>query len=427
MNQLAKRVHVVSTFVELGAKVRMQQPPKKIGNWLSHRFQHLGPTYIKIGQFISSRADIFGEEFTDQFLCLQDQVTPIPRQDARNIIARLKNEYSFIKEIDEHPLASASIGQVHKAKDIKDNDILLKIRRPQIKETIENDISFLRILFRIASMVSVENINNTMTLLDEFEAFLTQEVNFKRERENIAKFYKMYMPEFGNDFLTVPRLIKCADSVEDVVMMEYIHNVGFDAYQGDREELAKSIMSLFIRQLVQYGFLHGDPHKGNIGITETNKIVLYDFGNIITIDENERNVLKELIYMLVIGNKYGVVKLLSKMGVVVTDKEAVYDYVDRYVEYMRTIDIKVFEGLQKSNEPLPLHLSGKIIRIIRVYGILEGVCKELDPTFNYFKLLDDKVIDLVLDANFIDYKVRKDIDMFSKFQNIVFRLLEEDM
>lgn len=427
MNQLAKRVHVVSTFVELGTKVRMRVAPPKIGKWLSHRFQHLGPTYIKIGQFISSRGDIFGEDFTDQFMHLRDQVIPIAKNESKEILRRLKSQHSFIQDIEEHPLASASIGQVHKAKDIKGNDILLKVRRPDIKETIRNDIAFLRFLFGVASFVSVQNIDNTITLLDEFEAFLTQEIDFNRERRNLAKFYTLYMPEFGKELLTVPRLIKCVDNgADDVIMMEYIHNTGFDAYKGDREELAKNIMRLFIRQFVQYGFLHGDPHKGNIGITDSNKIVLYDYGNIITINENERNIFKELIYMMVIGNKYGVVKLLGKLGVTVTDKEAVYEYVDRYVEYMKTIDIKVFDGLQSRNDKLPLHLSGKIIRIIRVYGILEGVCKELDPSFNYFKLLDDKLTDMVLDANFLDYKVRKDIDMFSKLQNVVFRLMEED-
>lgn len=427
MYKLAKQAHVLSTFIELNVKARVVKvPPKPLGKWLANRLQYLGPTYIKIGQFISSRSDIFGEEFTEQFFDLRDQVTPIPGEEVKPLITSLLSKHSFIKEIDEHPLASASIGQVHMAKDAKGNDLLIKLKRPNIKAIIEGDLDFLRFLFSLASAASVENMTPTMTMLNEFEAFLGQEVSFHKEHENLVRFYSMYMPEFGSKFLRVPRVVRLP-SDDDVLIMEYVHNHGcFEAYSGDKSELAKDLMRFFIRQLVQYGFLHGDPHKGNIGITDDNKLVLYDFGNIITIDENERNLLKELIYMLIIGNKYGIVKVLDKLGVVITDKHAVYEYIERYIEYMRTIDIKVFEGLHTPSDQLPIHLNGKIIRILRVYGILEGICKELDPTFNYFKLLDDKVMDLALDATFLDYKIRKDMSMLNKFQNVVFKLMDEE-
>lgn len=427
MSKLAKNVHVLSTFVELNYKVRIAKvAPKPLGKWLANRFQHLGPTYIKIGQFISSRSDIFGEEFTEQFFNLRDQVRPIPQSETKSVLHAIQDRHAFIKSIEALPLASASIGQVHKALDTKGNELILKIKRPNIESTIEADVMFLRTLFSWAQAASVENMQPTMTLLDEFDAFLKQEVSFNREYDNLVRFYTLYVPEFGAKFLRVPRIVK-AGCDNDVVMMEYIHNHGcFDAYTGDKSELAKDLMRFFIRQLVQYGFLHGDPHKGNIGITDDNKVVLYDYGNIITIDQSERNLLKELIYMLIIGNKYGIVKVLGRLGVVITDKELVYEYIDRYIQYMRTIDIRVFDGLHTPSDKLPIHLNGKIIRILRVYGILEGICKELDPTFNYFQLLDDKVMDLALDADFLDYKVRKDIGIFSKFQNAVFRMLEDE-
>jgi len=236
----------------------------------------------------------------------------------------------------------------------------------------------------------------------------------------------LYMPEYGQSLLRVPRVVRTTDY--EIIIMEYIHNHGcFAAYQGDKSELAKELMRFFIRQLVQHGFLHGDPHKGNIGITDDNKVVLYDYGNVILIDQTERNLLKELIYMLIIGNKYGIVRVLEKLGVDIMDKESVYMYVDRYIEYMRTIDVKVFQGLHSPQDKLPLHLNGKIIRILRVYGILEGICKELDPGFNYFQLLDSKVIDLALDAEFLEYKMKRDVNLFTKFQNVIFRLFDDDI
>ena len=423
MDKILKRANVISTFVELNIKVKTRVPSRQVGNWLADRFQHLGPTYIKIGQFISSRSDIFGEEFTEEFVNLRDQVKPIPPNQVKHIIQDINKKHDYVSSIDEVPLASASIGQVHKGIDFRGNPILVKVKRPQVKEMIVGDIEFLRSLFVFASRIQVENINNTITLLDEFEAFLSQEVNFHNEYDNLVKFYSLYMPLYGKTLLSVPRIIKSGCD-NDVIMMEYIHNKGLDNFQGDRALLAKDIMRFFIRQLVQFGVLHGDPHKGNIGITVENKVVLYDYGNMITITDDERNLLKELIYMLVIGNKYGIVKILEQLGVEIVDKDVVAVYIERYIEYMRTLDVKVFMGLVKENEKLPIHLSGKIIRILRVYGILEGICKELDPTFNYFTLLDEGSIDLVFDAKFIDYKVKKDLGLMSKFQDMIYKIIE---
>lgn len=423
---LLKQIHVVTTFLELNTKLRIQKtPPKELGRWLANRVQHLGPTYVKIGQFISSRSDIFGEDFSEQFVNLRDQVPPMHKHESKKILSSIKSKNNFIASIEESPLASASIGQVHKAKDSKGNDLLVKIKRSNIQDIVHKDLEFLRSLFTIAQLASVKNMTPTMTIFDDFEIFLKQEISFKLEQQNLVRFFSLYMPEFGAAFLKVPRIVRNT-SDDDVIIMEYIHNEGcFDAYQGDRPELAKQLMRFFIRQLVQYGFLHGDPHKGNMGITTDNKIVLYDFGNVIEISEEERNLLRELIYMLVLGNKQGIVNILTKLGVTIVDKTLVYDYIEKYIEYMKTIDIKVFQGMYTPTTTLPLQFSGKIIRILRVYGTLEGICKELDPTFNYFQLLDDKVMDLAMDVSFVDYKVRKDIMLLSSMPQKMYKFMEE--
>jgi ubiquinone biosynthesis protein len=427
MVALLKNAHVISTFIELNTKLRIKKtPPKELGQWLAKRVQVLGPTYIKIGQFISSRSDIFGEDFSDQFVNLRDQVQPMAKHESKVILDKIAKKYSFISNIDEEPLASASIGQVHKAKDKNGNELLLKIKRSNIKQIVNQDLAFIRFLFDIASFASVNNMQPTMTIFNDFEAFLTQEISFQREVANLVRFYSLYMPIYGNTFLTVPRVVKNACD-DDVIIMEYIHNHGcFDSYQGDRSELAKNIMRFFLRQLVQYGFMHGDPHKGNLGITSDNKLVMYDFGNVVDFTEEERNILKELIYMLVLNNKQGAVKLLKQLDVTVVDKEKLYDYIDRYVQYMRTLDINVFRGLQTLNSNLPVHFSGKIIRIIRVYGTLEGVCKELDPNFNYFQLLDDKIADLALDDDFLTYKVDKDFQLLGSLPNIIMKMFNDE-
>jgi predicted unusual protein kinase regulating ubiquinone biosynthesis (AarF/ABC1/UbiB family) len=153
-----------------------------------------------------------------------------------------------------------------------------------------------------------------------------------------------------------------------------------------------------------------------LGITKKGEIILYDYGSIIEFTPDERYILKELVYMLIVGNKYGIITLLEKLGVEIIDKEALLTYIDKYIEYMRTIDINVFREQAAENFELPLKLNGKIFRLLRVYGILEGICKELDPDFNYFDLLDNYMTSLILDEDFIIRKVQRD---FGYLQNNV--------
>lgn len=425
MNKLYKRVEVISTFTELQLKVIKRVPPQNIGKWLSTRFQKLGPTYIKIGQFISARNDIFGDEFSNEFTTLRDHTNPMCSKQSAKVLADVKQKVPFIVSIDDTPLASASIWQVHRAKGKNGRELIVKVKRPGIKQEIEHDLEFLQAIAELFKYVNVSNIDNTIVLLDDFKKFLLHEVNFKRERDNIIMFDKLYTDAFSSRFY-IPTVYEkyCSD---DVLVMEYVQNEGLQNYQGDAEELTCDIMLFFIRQLIQYGVLHGDPHQGNIGMTKDQRVVLYDYGNILEIDREERFIIQEIVYMLVIGNKYGVIPLLEKLGVEVVDKEAVYKYIDTYVEYMKTLDIKVFASLynDKHNEKLPIRFNGKVMRILRVYGTLEGVCKQLDPSFNYFKLLNINILDLAIDNEFLAYKMMKDVNKLSGLRMTVFKFVED--
>lgn len=423
---ITRKANVCKTFVELNYKIRRRVPSKELGAWLSSRCQQLGTTYVKIGQFISSRSDIFGDEFSNEFGNLRDQMAPMCPAHTRRQLLQYQELNQSITQIDLEPIASASIGQVHKAHGSKGQSVLIKIKRPNIAREITEDIGMLQSMLKIMMFFKVENVSNTQTMLTEFKEFLSQEIDLSIEQSNIVRFYNLYQQRFAG-FLRIPRVVRGVCN-SDVLVMEYIENIGFQNYKGDRSLLARTLMEFFIRQLVQFGYMHGDPHKGNIGISADNKLVIYDYGNMLTIDQHDRFLLQEMIYMLLIGNKYGVVRLLAELGVEILDHAAVYKYVDKYSEYMRTIDVSVFRDIHKgSNDKLPIHLNGKIVRILRVYSILEGVCRELDPTFNYLKLLDTKVSDIIFDGDFLSYKMRKDMDCMHRTRNMVFRAFDENM
>lgn len=425
MNGVLKNIKVISTVTRATIKRKQGQSPGMVGAWLAKEFQSLGPTYIKIGQFISSRSDIFGEDFSQSFQSLRDQVKPINDNDVSKrlteVIAQFPND---IKDVDKTPLASASIGQVHMAKAKNGQKLIIKLRRPGIQETIQSDLSFLRTLIGILLATGTKYASHMALLLDDVERFLVQEVDFDREVKNIQAFHTQYTKDVNTRTQTgviVPKVYSRLSS-HDLIVMQYVDGIPIDDYKGDRKAAARKLMNFFVQQLIDRGVVHGDPHKGNIRITSNGEIVLYDFGNVVRITRDERWALKELVYMLIIGNKYGIISILNQLGAEIMDEEAMVEYMDKYIQYVRTIDIKVFQGLRDPANRVPLRLTGTLLQLIRVYGILEGICKELDNDFSYFDLIDDQAPGLILDDEFLDYKVQRDLRMVEqRFQSAVFK------
>jgi ubiquinone biosynthesis protein len=390
----------------------LRTPAPELAAWLVEQLQGLGPTYVKIGQFISTRHDIFGDAFSAPFAELRDRVTPIRDEELRAILAA-NLDLRLFERIDYTPVASASIGQVHRAVLAGSRaQVVLKVKRPGVEAVIREDVAFLRGLIGVLRSLRYErNIEQAQSGMDDLERYLTQEVDFRREVEHMARFHDMYAPgSAGADpRVRVPRVYRrlCSDAV---IVMEFVESRRITAYAGrDRRAMALRLMDVFVSQLVHRGWLHGDPHPGNLGVDRQGRIVLYDFGSVVRITPVERHRMKELIYQLMLGNNAAVVRTLAKLGVKVLDEPALSKYVDLYREYMRTIDVAV---LAKTHDPaaaLPLQLNDKIARIIRVYGTLEGICKQIYGKFNYFELLDTYVDELFLDEAFVAFKASEDL------------------
>lgn len=411
--QFKRHARIVQTVVQTNVRVITTRPanPAALGKWMSTRFHELGPTFVKIGQFISTRRDIFGDEFSDEFANMRDAVPPMPPAQVRAIV----EQYApcIAASIDLVPIASASIGQVHKVTLANGNVAVAKIKRPNIDTIIADDIAFLERLLAFAQLIGVErNIDLVKNGLRDFQAYLMQEVDFKKEAKSIARFRKIYA---GADNVVIPALHKelCNDQI---IVMEYVGskcvtNMASISSGVVRRQLANDLMDIYISQLIQHGLIHGDPHLGNMGRDQEGRLVLYDFGNVIEVSLEERNHLKELIWQLLIGNNAGVVATLKKLGVGVTD-ESINAYIDLYREYMRTIDISTLAEKHDPTTKLPIQLTDKMFRIIRAYSILEGVCKQMYDEFSYYDVLDTYVDTLIMDPDFIDYKAKEDIRSF---------------
>jgi len=401
--KLQRYAGTLSTIIGYNAKVLKQVPKRELAQWLSQQMESLGPTYIKIGQFMSSRKDIFGDEYVEAFACLRDKVKPMELAEVKQVFDENIDMTKF-KYINTTPIASASIGQVHVAELASGKKVIVKIKRPYVGQMIREDTQFLLSVLSLLQYFNLENIEDSIELINDFEKNIMKEVDFSTEVQNLKKFRKMY---HDNAAVIVPKVYTKLSS-DNVIVMEYIESNDIASFSGDRRELAKKLMDFFISQLITNGYVHGDPHSGNIGVTARGGLVLYDFGNVINITTLERQRMKELIYFLLIRNKKGVITSLQKLGIKVLDKDLMYKYIDLYIEYLQTIDISKLSQSHGPTIKLPLKFTDKIFRLVRVYGILEGTCKDLDNKFNYFDLLSNYIGDVFLDEEFLKFKMIAD-------------------
>ena len=389
---------------------------KQDGIWLKNKLQDMGPTYIKIGQFMSSRRDIFDRNIVEALKDLQDNVKPIDDQDIKNVIGS-SLDINYFNKIDRKPIASASIGQVHKGYLNNDNLCAIKIKRPNVQEEIEKDLEIIYQIMKIFKLLKMEGIDETIELMDEFKDFIVKEADYNNELSNISLYSKIY----SNDTdIILPRVYKNI-STSDAIIMSFVPSIKLTEIDDKlspekKSEIAYRLMDFFVLQMIENGVIHGDPHEGNIGYSlENDKFVVYDLGNIITVNLRFRSLIKRFIFEIMVENIDSAVDILNKIEYVdVRDEESLKVYLVKYVEYIKTIDIKVFtkdldDADAKTFKKIPIKLDGIIFRLIRVFGLVEGICKDLDPSFNYNAVFLKYVNLLTNDPEFLDYKIKNDI------------------
>lgn len=383
---------------------------KSDAEWLKNRLQDMGPTYIKIGQFISARRDIFDKHIVDTLKDLQDKVNPIEKDVVKEIIQNAQGFDKF-RKIEIDPIASASIGQVHRGLLKSGQEVVIKVRRPDIERTINLDIKILTTLLDFIQMLGLANVAETREILEDFRDFVLKEADYRIEVDNMNIFYSFNK---DHDVLVIPRPIEPM-CTSDVLVMEYkpsskIQEVKHKLTDVERRVLAFKLMDVFVIHLINDGVIHGDPHEGNFGIRGDN-IVMYDFGNMITIDADIRHQMKRLVFELMVENIDAALDVLRNLSVVsVRDEESLKMYLKKYIEYFKTLDVRVFKFSDKEMySTLPIKLDGVIFRLIRAFGMIEGICKDLDPEFNYNDVFMKYVDMLFMDPNFVEYKMKTDI------------------
>jgi ubiquinone biosynthesis protein len=383
--------------------------------------EELGPTYIKLGQTLSTRPDLVPVDLVQELSKLQDDVPPRPFSEVKNILeAELDSPHEkFFDFFDETPLASASIGQLHKARLKDGEEVAVKVQHSGIREIIEVD---LEIMLHLATLMehNIEEISlhRPVKIVEEFARTLEKEIDYTIEALNLERFARQFLDD---STIYIPKVFRNLTTAR-VLTMEYID--GIKVSEIDRAEmigLDKKIVNargvdLFLRQVFDHGYFHADPHPGNIFVLPNNVICLLDFGMVGIIDRNTREDFVDLIDSVVHQDESKVTQVLLK--ITSQDSEPDIRFLEREVAefmgqhlYKPLKDIEIGKLLQNLFEVTSRHrlrIPPDIFLMMKAFGIVEGVALMLDPDFNMITKITP-FIEQVKRARFYPDRIANDV------------------
>jgi ubiquinone biosynthesis protein len=357
--------------------------------------EELGPTYIKLGQVLSTRPDLIPVEFVEELSKLQDSVPPFPFADAEIIIQRELGAPSsdVFDHIDIEPTASASIGQVHRARLKNGEEAAVKIQRPGIRAVIEVDLEIMLHLATLAERhVEELALHKPVKIVEEFARTLEREIDYRIEATHIDRISQgflgdptVYIPAVFRDFSTAS--ILATEYVEGIK----ISNIGeLDAAGYDRRLLCSRGADIVLKQVFHHGFFHADPHPGNIFALPGNVICLLDFGMVGVVDRQTREMFVELVDSVVRRNEARAAQVLLQLTSWEQPPELrqlereLSEFMGRHL-YRPLKDIEVGKLLQDLLEiatRFQLRLPPDIFLMLKAIGTVETVGRMLDPDFD---------------------------------------------
>ncbi len=379
----------------------------------------LGPTFIKLGQLLSTRPDLLSKYYVKELTRLQDRVPPAPYEEAEKII---KKELGPIEEqfdeFNEHSVKGASLGQVYRAK-LNGEEVAVKINRPNVNELIEADIeimkSFMPLVKKIVGSARAYSMGN---IIDEFEKVLKQEMNYKREagymeeiRENFKNKRKIKIPE-----------VKWSHTTKNILTMDHIPGTKIKNVEKieemniDKKEIANTIINAYLKMVIRDGIFHADPHPGNIAVTKDGSIVLYDFGMSGEITPVTKQKITRLYLALARKDTRGIIRSLISLGTLkpgvridvlekIAQKE-IKQLTEKREEWRAE---EILQSAQQVMYKYPFRIPEHLALLIRMAIIIEGECKKLDPEFNFIKATKKYIRRKGIEKEQVERKIKENI------------------
>lgn len=385
---------------------------RSLAVWIRETLLDLGPTFIKIGQLFSTRADLFATEFVEELSKLQDRVPAFSYEQGEAIIAQDlgKPTQELYRSFDPIPMAAASLGQVHRAQLHSGEEVVVKIQRPGLRKLFEIDLSILKGITRyFQSHPDWGRGRDWIGIYEECCRILWEEIDYLNEGRNADTFRRNFR---NHDWVRVPRVYWRYTSPR-VLALEYLPGIKISHYEAieaaglDRKRLANLGAEAYLHQLLDNGFFHADPHPGNIAVSPAGQLIFYDFGMMGQVQPITREKLLDTFFGVAQKDADRVVDSLIALGALAPSDDM--GPVRRSVQFMldNFMD-KPFEDQSVSaiSDDLyeiaygqPFRFPATFTFVMRAFSTLEGVGKGLDPEFNFMEVARPFAMQLMTNGN----------------------------
>ena len=441
--RVAKAIILITYYGALCPLLRYKKLPLMLRLWiylclgnkdrggLSAALEHLGPAYIKIGQFFATRRDILPEAMCDDLVRLQDNVPSFSKQQAISEIERsLECPLEMLFDNFSDPIAAASVAQVHYAT-LKNSQkkVAIKILRPQIKEDFYKDIFAFKVgAYLLHFCFSKLRRLKLPSVVNVFEEWVRYELDLRMEAAAMSEYAQQVADQ---PFIVVPE-INWEYTSETILVMEYIEGVpltNFDKIKTlgvDLTNISRRLMQLFLRDATTFGYFHGDLHQGNIMITSKGNIALLDYGVMGRLSGEGRSYLAKILYGFVIRDYAAIARLHFEAGYVPAAQD-----INRFSQALRAIGEPVFgkqaadismgrilSDLFSVTENFEMETRPELIALQKNLVSVEGVCAMLDPTSNIWitarPLLEEWIADHLSVTSQLEKALKKLIERFMR-------------
>lgn len=391
----------IDRYIESGLQlIPFVTPHEKVERLSSNQrirmaLEELGPTFIKMGQVLSSRPDLIPLDLLNELSKLQDHVPEFDFDDVKTIIAaEFGKPYTDVFEsMEEKPFASASIGQVHRARISSEKLVAVKIQRPGIQKTIEADLEIIHHLASIMeNNIEEASIFNPVRIVEEFARTLETEIDYTIEASNIERMTQQFI---NDKTIHIPK-VYTSESSQRVLTMEYIQGIkandieAIDKAGLDRKIITRRGADFIIKQVFEHGFFHADPHPGNIFILGKNCICPVDFGMTGFVDQSTRELFVDLIHSIATNNFKLSARLICQLGEY--EKQPNLNQLEKDISFFVSThlskSLKYIKTAKMVNQFLELCAAHKLkippdfFLMIKAFTTIEGTAKKLDPDFN---------------------------------------------
>jgi predicted unusual protein kinase regulating ubiquinone biosynthesis (AarF/ABC1/UbiB family) len=373
----------------VGAETQQRRAERLLDSLLT-----LGPTFIKLGQLLSTRPDVLPPAYISVLSSLQDDVPPAPWAEAEVVIREeLGAVTEEFDEFDTDPISGASLGQVYRAT-LDGEEVAVKVRRPGIEDLVAADLRVIKWSLPIllwfvgeAQSFSLEN------LADEFDKTIREEMDYEREARMLTEIRGNFADD---DTIAIPPVVE-SHSEPRVLTMQYLPGTkiddvdDLDAAGLDRSELAENLQRAYLQMIIEDGVFHADPHPGNLAVQDDGTIVFYDFGMSGRVDEFVQDKIVDFYVAVANQDIDAILDALIAIGTLSpeADRQVMGDVMELALADARGEDIEQYRvqqivgQIEDSIYEFPFRLPKNLALVLRVATVVEGVCVTLDPEFDF--------------------------------------------